>query len=221
MRPAATRISSATTEPPSSSVTVTRRVAADRRRASTPTRTSRPSRRSTSVSSSLVSGSSGARIGRALRPSSPGCRTGRTPGPARARSRRRRARSASAGSSRTLTTSRLVHGAASARPGTAGSPARCRWRGSRRVAATYTSSPTATRPGPSSTPPPRTNVPPLPTKRSTATWSFQSSVASSRMRSATMEKSGSTVARPAMPSIRRASASRSAARMIIFDGMQP
>jgi hypothetical protein len=81
--------------------------------------------------------------------------------------------------------------------------------------------PTATRPGPANRPWPRTNRPPLPTNRSTATWSFQSSVASSRMRAATGAQSGDTSACPAIPSTRRASASRSAARIIILLGTQP
>ena len=64
-------------------------------------------------------------------------------------------------------------------------------------------------------------MPPLPVKRSTATWSFQSSVASSRMRFATGVKSGAICAVPAMPFTRRPSASSSAPRITIFDGMQP
>ena len=65
------------------------------------------------------------------------------------------------------------------------------------------------------------NVAPLFTNRSTATLSFQLSVASSRIRLATGAQSGSTVAVPAMPSTRRVSASRFAARIIILLGMQP
>ena len=53
-----------------------------------------------------------------------------------------------------------------------------------------TRSPTTTRRGPSRRPRPRTNRPPLPSKRSTATVSSQSSVASARMRCATGAQSG-------------------------------
>ncbi len=82
-------------------------------------------------------------------------------------------------------------------------------------------SPTTTRPGPSRRALSRTSRPPFFSNRSAATWSFQSSVASSRMRFATGAKSGSTVAVPETPSMRRASASRLAPRIIILLGMQP
>src|ERR671919_1646354 len=82
-------------------------------------------------------------------------------------------------------------------------------------------SPTATRPGARIRPSPRRNRPPLASNRSTATRSSQSSVASSRMRWAKGAQSGRTVASPAMPGMRRPSASRLAARIIIFDGTQP
>ena len=68
---------------------------------------------------------------------------------------------------------------------------------------------------------PRTNRPPLPVKRSTATLSSQVSVAWSRIRRATGPQSGSTVDEPARPGMRRASASALPARVIIFVGMQP
>ncbi len=68
---------------------------------------------------------------------------------------------------------------------------------------------------------PRTNRPPLPSKRLTATVSSQVSVASSRMRRATGAQSGVTSEEPAMPGMRRPSASRLAARIIIFDGTHP
>jgi hypothetical protein len=72
-------------------------------------------------------------------------------------------------------------------------------------------SPTVTSPGAVMTPWPRKNVPPLPVNRSTATLSSQSSVASARIRLATGAQSGCTCELPAMPGIRRPSASRSAA----------
>ncbi len=65
------------------------------------------------------------------------------------------------------------------------------------------------------------NRPPFSSKRSTATWSFQLSVASSRMRWATGVQSGWTVDAPAIPGTRRASASRLAARIIILEGTHP
>ncbi len=45
--------------------------------------------------------------------------------------------------------------------------------------------------------------------------------AASRIRAATGAQSGCTMDAPAMPGIRRASASRLAARIIIFDGTHP
>jgi hypothetical protein len=68
---------------------------------------------------------------------------------------------------------------------------------------------------------PRAKWPPLPVNRSTAALSFQESVASSRIRRATGAQSGVTLEVPAMPGVRRASASRPTARIIIFDGTQP
>src|SRR5579862_563946 len=62
--------------------------------------------------------------------------------------------------------------------------------------------------------------PPFPSKRSTATLSFQSSVASARIRFATGAQSGDTVAEPASCGTLRASPSASAARTIIFVGTQ-
>jgi hypothetical protein len=60
----------------------------------------------------------------------------------------------------------------------------------------------------------------LPTSRSTATWSFQSSVASSRIRAATGAQPGATRTSPAIPGIRRASASRFAAPIIGHPALQ-
>src|SRR5262245_21803138 len=87
--------------------------------------------------------------------------------------------------------------------------------------AVYSSPPTATERGPVTFAQPRTNVPPLPSSRSTATRSFQLSVASARIRCATGAQSGVTSLAPAMPGMRRASASRLAARTIILLGTQP
>ena len=87
--------------------------------------------------------------------------------------------------------------------------------------ASKTSSPTLTRPGPSSTPQPRTSRPPRPAKRSAAALSFHEAVASSRMREATGVQSGQTWLCPAIPTMRRPSASRLADRIIILLGMQP
>jgi hypothetical protein len=84
-----------------------------------------------------------------------------------------------------------------------------------------TSPPTVTSPGAVILPWPRKSWPPLPVNRSAATVSSQSSVASSLIRRATGDQSGATVADPAMPGIRRPSASRLAARIIILDGTQP
>ena len=57
--------------------------------------------------------------------------------------------------------------------------------------------------------------------RSAATLSFQSSVASSRIRRATGDQSGVTADVPAMPGTRLVSAMRLAARIIILEGTQP
>ncbi len=82
-------------------------------------------------------------------------------------------------------------------------------------------SPAITVRGPVMVPRSRRNVTPFFTSRSTATWSFQLSVASSRIRWATGAQSGCTVAVPAIPSTRRVSATRLAARIIILLGTQP
>src|SRR5918995_2336946 len=87
--------------------------------------------------------------------------------------------------------------------------------------ASYVAPSTSTVPTPVSRPRPRTNRPPLPSNRSTATWSFQSSVASSRIRAATGSQSGATSACPAMPSTRRASATRWPPRITILVGTRP
>ena len=117
--------------------------------------------------------------------------------------------------------SRFVQYGVDARPSMGGAHARWPTLITTARLATYAVSPTSTRPGPSSRPQPRTKRPPLRSKRSTATVSSQSSVASSRMRAATGAQSGRTSAVPAIEGTRRASASRSAARIIILDGTHP
>ncbi len=87
--------------------------------------------------------------------------------------------------------------------------------------AVYVVSPTRTRPSPASIPRPRTKVAPLSSSRLTATASFQSSVASSRIRSATGVQSGLTIDEPAIVLTRPASRSVWAAAIIILDGTQP
>jgi hypothetical protein len=88
-------------------------------------------------------------------------------------------------------------------------------------AASMVVSPTCTRPGADTLASPRMKRPPLPSNRSTATRSSQSSVPSSRMRRATGSHEGDTVAWPAIPGMRLASASRLPARIIILEGTQP
>ena len=67
---------------------------------------------------------------------------------------------------------------------------------------------------------PRTKRAPLPSRRSTATRSSHESV-TSRTRRATGAQSGVTSADPARPGMRHPSASRSPARTIALEGMQP
>ncbi len=66
-----------------------------------------------------------------------------------------------------------------------------------------------------------TTVAPASSRRRTATVSSQWSVASSATRLATGAQLGVTVTSPAIRDARPASARASAARTIIFDGMQP
>ncbi len=75
--------------------------------------------------------------------------------------------------------------------------------------------------GPRARAQPRTNVDPLGLEAVHRHRSSQLSVASSRIRRATGAKSGVTSACPAIPSIRRASVSRLAARIIILEGTHP
>ncbi len=116
---------------------------------------------------------------------------------------------------------RLVQYGVSASPATGGIQARVPMPMTTARLASMIRSPTATRFGPSSRPQPRTKRPPLSSNRRAATVSSQESVASSRMRRATGAQSGRTEAVPAMPCTRPASASRSAARIIILDGTHP
>ena len=78
-----------------------------------------------------------------------------------------------------------------------------------------------TRRGPSSRPVPRSTVAPESWSRFTAAASSQWSVASSAIRFATGAHDGVTVTSPASCPARCASASASAARSIIFEGMHP
>src|SRR5580704_5146060 len=126
-----------------------------------------------------------------------------------------------AGTSSVSMASRLVQYGVSDNPGTGGVQARVPIPTTTARPASMTRSPTATRLGPSSRPHPRMNLPPLSSKRLTATASSHESVASSRIRLATGAQSGSTVTAPAMPGTLRASPSRSADRIIILDGTQP
>ena len=87
--------------------------------------------------------------------------------------------------------------------------------------AVYVVPSTSTVRGPVSRAAPRTNVTPAFTSRSTAIWSSQSVVASSRIRACTGDQSDVTVLSPARPGMRRPSASTSAARIIILLGMHP
>ena len=89
------------------------------------------------------------------------------------------------------------------------------------VAATYVVPSTSTSRGPARRAVPRTKVTPASTSLSTAIWSSQSVVASSRMRACTGAQSGPTVLSPAKSGTRLASASTSEARTIILLGMQP
>ena len=220
-RPVATRRRSARTTAPSSVCTATDSPAASTRVALRPVRTSMPSARSTPVTTALASGSSAAstrssasisvtRV--AKRANACAISSPIAPPPST---------TSDAGAVSAFAASRFVQYRTSARPGIGGIA------GDVPVAitiprrATKSVSPTRTRPSPSSTPRPRTTRTPCFSRRSTATRSFQSSAASFRMRRATGAKSGVTTARPAMPSTRRASASRSAARIIILLGTQP
>ncbi len=129
------------------------------------------------------------------------------------------------GSSVTWTASRLVQYGVPSSPSIGGAAGDVPTLSTTPRLTSYSSVPSAvsttTRPGPASRPCPRANRAPLPISRSTATWSFQASVASSEIRFATVVQSGVTSTDPPSVGTRRASASASAARIIIFVGMHP
>ena len=141
-------------------------------------------------------------------------RTGRTPARSRSRSLRRRARSCCPGRFLTCTASRLVQYGVSASPldGRDGGR-RADVEHDAHVCTSYSCGPssvsTTTLPGPASRPWPRANLAPLSISRSTATWSFQASVASSEIRFATVVQSGVTSTEPPSVGTRLASASAS------------
>lgn len=93
--------------------------------------------------------------------------------------------------------SRLVQYGVPSRPGTGGTRGRVPVAGTTPRRASNVRSPTVTRRGPARRPLPRTSRAPFAAKPSAATWSFQSSVASSRIRSATLVQSGVTTTSPA------------------------
>lgn len=107
------------------------------------------------------------------------------------------------------------------RPGTGGIRGRVPVASTTPRRASNVRSPTATRRGPERRPVPRTSRPPLAARRPAAAWSFQSSVASPRIRPATLPQSGVTTASPARAGTRPASASRFPARIIILLGTHP
>ena len=130
------------------------------------------------------------------------------------------------GRSVTCTTSRLVQYGVSASPSIGRRAGRVPGfsttpREARKVLTLPSGAVTSTTPGPASRPVPCSTVAPASARRSTATWSSQWVVASSAMRRATGAQEAVTEVSPAVPSTRPASASRSAARTIIFDGMHP
>ena len=126
-----------------------------------------------------------------------------------------------AGRSGVASTSRLVQNGVSARPSTGGAAGEVPVLSTTPREAAYRVPFTSTTPVPTSRPWPRTKRTPACSRRSTATVSSQSSVASSRIRACTTPQSGVTSAAPARVPTRRASASRFAARIAIFEGMQP
>ena len=146
-----------------------------------PTSTWMPSRANTSVTSLLDSGSSSARI-RSATSRMVTCTPNRENACAISTPIAPAADHDQAGSAASLscTASRLVQYGVSARPGIGGTPGSVPVLSTTPRLATNVSSPTSTVRSPASWPCPRTNVAPLSTSRSTATWSFQSSVASDR-----------------------------------------
>ncbi len=125
------------------------------------------------------------------------------------------------GSSSSRHASRLVQNGVFARPGIGGADGSVPVFRTTPVPASYVVPSTSTDRGPASRAEPRTNCTPAASSRSTAAWSSQSSVASSRIRACTGPQSEVTLLAPAKSGIRRPSASTSAARTIILLGMQP
>ena len=126
----------------------------------------------------------------------------------------------------TCTASRLVQNGVPSRPGIAGTTGlepglSTTARRARKVRWPPSGMETVTSRGPVNRPVPRTSRPPVSVKRLAATASSQLSVASLRMRPATVLKSGVTSTVPAMPGMRSASATTFPARIIILEGMQP
>ena len=196
-RPTATSSSADRTDVPSSSLTSTPSPSRATCTAFAPSRSSAPSARSSAPTTSPASGSSGgssrsvpsttvtrdpkrANICASSRPIAPPPST-----------------VSDSGAVRAAIASRLVQCGVSARPSIGGTTGTAPAATTTARPATKTSSPTRTRPGPSRVADPRTSRPPLPSKRSTATVSSQSSVASCRMRRATGRRSGVTVVVPA------------------------
>ncbi len=187
----------------------------------TPVSTCRPSWANASATTALASGSSGARMRSAI--SSTVTRT-----PNRASACAISApiapppiTTSDPGTDSIRITSRLVQYGVSASPSIGGTAGAVPGLSTTPRDASKVSPPTSTVRGPVSRAWPRTNRAPAFSSRSTATWSSQLSVASSRIRSATSPQSGRTSASPASPPMRRPSASTSAARIIILLGMQP
>ncbi len=220
-RPAATSSRSATTGSPAPRDTAKRWPSWWTESMVTPVRTSMPSSPNTSASNAPASGSSGP------------IRWGATSSTVTSAPKRRNTWASStpmappprttseAGTSSVSMASRLVQYGVPASPATGGIQARVPMLRTTPRSASMIVSPTATRFGPSSRPQPRTRRPPLPSNRSAATVSSHESVASARMRRATGAQSACTVEEPAMPGTRRASASRSEARIIILEGTHP
>ena len=126
-----------------------------------------------------------------------------------------------AGRSAVASTSRLVQNGVSARPSTGGAAGEVPVLSTTPREATYRVPLTSTTPVSTSRPWPRTKRTPACSRRSTATVSSQSSVASSRIRACTSAPVGGDLRGAGRVPTRRASASRFAARIAIFEGMQP
>ena len=164
------------------------------------------------------------RSGPPPRAASPARRTARRPGPAPARSARRRPRPAARGP-RSPSSPRGWSSTASPSSPSIGSrsgsvPVLSSTPRAARSTVVPPSSSTRTTPGPSSRPWPRTIRTPACSSGSTCWWSVQSWLAS-RIRAATSDQSGRTVASPASRSARCTSATRSAGRTISLEGVQP